>query len=127
MSCANRVHFLDHATPRSTTVSAPYAAACLRSHLGIRPLLSSRSTGSINAIRANAEFLEEPQLAADERTEMLAGISQEVLGMTELIDSFLLFARTGQALQLRNGEFAAVVERAVAGVKKHPDVRRVFN
>ncbi|MCU1248217.1 MAG: hypothetical protein JWQ49_1246 [Edaphobacter sp.] len=58
---------------------------------------------------------------------MLAGISQEVLGMTELIDSFLLFARTGQALQLRNGEFAAVVERAVAGVKKHPDVRRVFN
>ncbi len=80
---------------------------------------------SLSAVYANAEFLEYPAISAAERAELLAEVREAVGGMTELIDSLLLFSRTGQALQLSLEPVSSLIERALAMVKRHPDAQRV--
>lgn len=73
------------------------------------------------AVYANAEFLALAQLSEAERTEILSDIRNAVYGTTELIDSMLIFSRTGKAIRRSPEMMATLLERAVALVRKHPD------
>jgi signal transduction histidine kinase len=78
------------------------------------------------AVYANAEFLASPTLPASERAELYEEIQIAVNGTTDMLDSLLIFSRTGAALKKVPTEMATVVERAMALVKTHPDADRVM-
>jgi signal transduction histidine kinase len=80
---------------------------------------------SLTAIYANAELLERPDRCARARAELLLEIQEAVLAMTERIDSLLQFGRSGRKSPLIHKRVSAVVEKAVAAVKFHPDGRNV--
>src|ERR1700691_5554904 len=80
---------------------------------------------SITAIYANAEFLERHDLCASMRAELLLEIQEEVLAMTERIDSLLQFGSSGRKSPLVRARVSLVVEKAVAAVKVHLDGRNV--
>jgi signal transduction histidine kinase len=77
------------------------------------------------AVYANAEFLASPALPASERAELFDEIRLAVNGTTDMLDSLLLFGRTGAALQRVPTSMAALVNRAVALVRTHPDAESV--
>jgi signal transduction histidine kinase len=77
------------------------------------------------AVYANAEFLASPVLPANERAELFDEIRLAVNGTTDMLDSLLIFGRTGAALQRVQTSMTAVVNRAVALVRAHPDAERV--
>jgi len=79
----------------------------------------------LSAVYANAEFLGYDSVGPDERLELLAEIRQGVRGMTDLIDSLLLFSRTGQSLQLSFESLPFLAERAIGMVRAHPDAQNV--
>jgi signal transduction histidine kinase len=77
------------------------------------------------AVYANAEFLASPTLPADERAELFEEIRLAVIGTTDMLDSLLLFGSTGSALRRVSIPMLAIVERAVALVRTHPDAAGV--
>jgi signal transduction histidine kinase len=77
------------------------------------------------AVYANAEFLASPILPSSERAELFEEIRLAVLGTTDMLDSLLIFSRTGSALHLMPATIASIVERALAVVRSHPDAERV--
>jgi signal transduction histidine kinase len=77
------------------------------------------------AVYANAEFLSSPSLPASERIELYEEIRLAVNGTTDMLDSLLIFSRTGNALQRVPASVSSLVERVVALVKTHPDALRV--
>lgn len=77
------------------------------------------------AVYANAEFLASPALPASERAELFDEIRLAVNGTTDMLDSLLIFGRTGAALQRVQTSMTALVNRAVALVRTHPDAERV--
>ncbi|HEY4049593.1 MAG TPA: HAMP domain-containing sensor histidine kinase [Acidobacteriaceae bacterium] len=79
----------------------------------------------LSAVYANAEFLGYSSADDKDRTELLGEIRMAVQEMTELIDSLLMFSRTGKALHLSSESLAVVVERAVSLVRAHPDGGKV--
>jgi signal transduction histidine kinase len=79
----------------------------------------------LSAVYANAEFLGYDSGNAQERVELLTEIRQGVRGMTDLIESLLLFSRTGQPLQLSWESLPFLVERSVGLVRAHPDAQNV--
>ncbi len=79
----------------------------------------------LSAVYANAEFLGYDSAGPQERMELLAEIREGVRGMTDLIESLLLFSRTGKSLQLGWESLASVVDRSLALVRAHPDARNV--
>lgn len=79
----------------------------------------------LTSMYANAEFLSMEGTNATEREEMLDEVKTAVSGMTDLLDSLLVFGRTGMALQTRLVDLVEVVERAVARVRTHPEARNV--
>lgn len=79
----------------------------------------------LSAVYANAEFLGYNAADPQERMELLAEIRKGVRGMTELIESLLLFSRTGKSLQLGWEPVASLVEHALVRVRAHPDARNV--
>jgi signal transduction histidine kinase len=79
----------------------------------------------LSAIYANAEFMSLPQVGADERSELLMEVREGVQGMTDLIESLLLFSRTGQALNLHSESIASLIERTVHTMRRHPECREV--
>jgi signal transduction histidine kinase len=73
------------------------------------------------SVYANAEFLASSPLSESERNEILMDIRTAVHGTTELIESMLIFSRTGAAIR-RSHELAAnLLERAMTLVRAHPD------
>jgi len=80
---------------------------------------------SLTAIYANAEFLGGDDICASERADLLLGIQEAVLAMTERIDSLLRFGSSGRESPLVRARVSMVVEKAVAAVKFHPDGRNV--
>jgi signal transduction histidine kinase len=80
---------------------------------------------SLTAIYANAEFLERHDICASARPDLLFEIQEAVLEMTERIDSLLQFGSSGRKNPLVRDRVSWVVERAVAGVKFHPNGRNV--
>lgn len=76
------------------------------------------------AVYANAEFLSSGGLSETDRAEILADIRAAVYGTTELLESMLIFSRTGSAIRRSREMVAGLLERAVALVRKHPDAGR---
>lgn len=79
----------------------------------------------LSAVYANAEFLGYDAASPSERAELLAEVRLGVEGMTELIDSLLLFSRTGQAIQPTYESLPFLIERALHMVRAHPDAKDV--
>src|ERR1700678_4780780 len=80
---------------------------------------------SLTAIYANAEFLERGDMCASERSDLLLEIQEAVLAMKERIDSLLQFGTSGRKTWLVHERVSAVVEKAVAAAKFHPDGQNV--
>jgi signal transduction histidine kinase len=79
----------------------------------------------LSAVYANAEFLGSWAIGPEERAELLAEVKMGVTGMTELIESLLIFSRTGQHLQPNYESLSLVAERAISMVRAHPDAQNV--
>jgi signal transduction histidine kinase len=73
------------------------------------------------SVYANAEFLASSPLSDAERNEILLDIRAAVHGTTELIESMLIFSRTGAAIRHAHELTATLLERAVTLVRAHPD------
>ena len=87
--------------------------------------LSHDMRHSLTAIYANAEFLERSDLCSSVRDNLLLEIQEQVLEMTERIDSLLQFGRSGRKNPFVHASVSSVVEKAAAAVKFHPDGRNV--
>jgi signal transduction histidine kinase len=77
------------------------------------------------AIYANSEFLASDRLSSKERAEIFADIRAAVLGTTDMIESLLIFSRTGSNARRSPELMATLLERAVALVRAHPDAEEV--
>lgn len=77
------------------------------------------------AVYANAEFLASPMLPANERAELFEEIRLAVNGTTDMLDTLLIFGRTGAGLQRIPFTMDSLVDRAVALVRTHPDTEGV--
>jgi signal transduction histidine kinase len=77
------------------------------------------------AVYANAEFLASPVLPANERAELFDEIRLAVNGTTDMLDSLLIFGRTGAALQRVETSMTALANRAAVLVRTHPDAEGV--
>jgi signal transduction histidine kinase len=79
----------------------------------------------LSAIYANAEFLANPKIPGEEREELLEDVRAGVQGMTDMLDSLLVFSRTGMVLHLQQESLAALIERTIGAIRSHPDARGV--
>jgi signal transduction histidine kinase len=79
----------------------------------------------LSAIYANAEFLANPKIPGEEREDLLEDVRDGVQGMTDMLDSLLVFSRTGMALQLQPEPLVALIARAVGAIRSHPEARGV--
>jgi len=79
----------------------------------------------LTSMYANAEFLSVEGRSQAVREEMLDEVKTAVVGMTDLLDSLLVFGRTGMALQRRALDPAELLARSVARVKTHPEARGI--
>jgi signal transduction histidine kinase len=77
------------------------------------------------AIYANAEFLASERFSPKERAEIFAEIRAAVTGTTEMLESLLIFSRTGTSIRRQPELMATLVERAAALVRTHPDAAGV--
>jgi signal transduction histidine kinase len=77
------------------------------------------------AIYANAEFLASDRFSPKERAEIFAEIRAAVGGTTEMLESLLIFSRTGASVRRQPELIATLVERATALVRTHPDAEGV--
>ncbi|HZC42963.1 MAG TPA: ATP-binding protein [Acidobacteriaceae bacterium] len=78
------------------------------------------------AIYANAEFLASAALSELERSEIFADIRTAVHGTTELLESLLIFSRTGSAVRRSEVPLATLVERSMMLLRSHPDAAGVI-
>jgi signal transduction histidine kinase len=76
------------------------------------------------AIYANSEFLASGRLSDEERTEILTEIRSAVDGTTELLESLLIFSRSGPGIRRSHQLVATLVDRAVGLVRSHPDAAK---
>jgi len=77
------------------------------------------------AIYANSEFLASHRLSEKERTEIFADIRAAVHGTTDMIESLLIFSRTGPSMRRSPELMSRLLERAVALVRAHPDAEGI--
>jgi signal transduction histidine kinase len=77
------------------------------------------------AIYANSEFLASDKLPVSDRNEVLLEIRAAVDGTTEMLESLLMFSRTGTGLPRTQQAIAALAERAMSLVRAHPDAAGV--
>jgi len=80
----------------------------------------------LSAVYANAEFLASSPLSEAERSEILSDIHLAVHGTTELIESMLIFSRTGTATRRSHVLMSSLLERAMALVRIHPDAENII-
>jgi signal transduction histidine kinase len=79
----------------------------------------------LSAIYANAEFLSNPATPSLERDELMLDVQLAVQGMTDVLESLLVFSRTGKSLHPTYESFNALVERAVGLIRTHPEAHGV--
>jgi signal transduction histidine kinase len=79
----------------------------------------------LSAMYANAEFMSAGSLSQPEREELFQEVQDAVQGMTDLLDSLLLFTQTGRALHPEYQSIAVILQRAVNMVRSHPAARDV--
>ena len=76
-------------------------------------------------IYANAEFLVGDKISPKDRAEIFADIRTAVLGTTDMIESLLIFSRTGAGIRRSPELMATLVEHAVAMIRTHPDAEGI--
>jgi signal transduction histidine kinase len=84
----------------------------------------------LSAMYANAEFMSDGAIPQSERDDLLEEVRIAVQGMTDLLDSLLLFTQTGRALYPEYQSLDTIVENAANMVRSHPasrDVKIVLN
>jgi signal transduction histidine kinase len=79
----------------------------------------------LSAMYANAEFMSDGNISQFEREELMLEVKSAVQGMTDLLDSLLLFTQTGRALHPEYESIALMIQRAVSMVRSHPAGRDV--
>jgi signal transduction histidine kinase len=79
----------------------------------------------LSAMYANAEFMSDGAIPQSEREDLLLEVRTAVQGMTDLLDSLLLFTQTGRALHPEYQSIDVVVENAANMVRAHPGSRDV--
>jgi signal transduction histidine kinase len=77
------------------------------------------------SVYANSEFLASSPLSELERSEILSDIRTAVHGTTELIESMLIFSRTGAAIRRSHELVSTLLERALSLLHAHPDAAGV--
>jgi signal transduction histidine kinase len=77
------------------------------------------------AVYANSEFLAAGKLPESERNEILTEIRTAVNGTTDLLESLLMFSRTGSPGPRSVHSLTFVVEKAVSMARAHPDAAAV--
>jgi signal transduction histidine kinase len=76
-------------------------------------------------IYANSEFLTLDQFSSKERMEIFADIRTAVLGTTDMIESLMIFSRTGAGISRTPELLTTLLDRAIALVRAHPDAEGV--
>ena len=79
----------------------------------------------LSAMYANAEFMSDGSISQSEREELMMEVQTAVQGMTDLLESLLLFTQTGRALHPEYESVALMIQRAVSMVRSHPSSRDV--
>jgi|SRR5580658_1607334 signal transduction histidine kinase len=79
----------------------------------------------LSAVYANAEFMSQSGSSEPERDELMAEVKLAVQGMTEILESLLIFSRTGTSLHPTYESLNVLIERAVALLHMHPDAHLV--
>lgn len=79
----------------------------------------------LSAMYANAEFLSDERLPQEEREDLFQEVKIAVQGMTDLLDSLLLFTRTGRALQPSPASLVELAQHSAGLVRSHPAARDV--
>jgi signal transduction histidine kinase len=79
----------------------------------------------LSAVYANAEFLSHAGASELEREELMADIKLAVQGMTETLESLLIFSRTGTSLHPTYESLNVLIERSVGMLRLHPDAQHV--
>ena len=79
----------------------------------------------LSAMYANAEFMSNGNISQPEREELMLEVQTAVQGMTDLLESLLLFTQTGRALHPEHESIALMIQRAVSMVRSHPGSRDV--
>jgi signal transduction histidine kinase len=77
------------------------------------------------AIYANAEFLASDRFSEKERADIFGEVRSAVSGTTEMIESLLIFSRTGAGIRRQPELMATLLERATTLVRTHPDAEGV--
>jgi signal transduction histidine kinase len=77
------------------------------------------------AVYANSEFLASGRLNEEERTEILTEIRTAVDGTTELLESLLIFSRSGPGIRRSPQLVATLMDHAISMVRAHPDAVNV--
>jgi signal transduction histidine kinase len=76
-------------------------------------------------IYANAEFLVGDRVSPKDRAEIFADIRTAVLGTTDMIESLLIFSRTGASIRRSPELMVTLLEHAVALMRVHPDAEGI--
>jgi signal transduction histidine kinase len=79
----------------------------------------------LSAMYANAEFMSDGNISQAEREELMLEVKTAVQGMTDLLESLLLFTQTGRALHPEFESIALMIQRAVSMARSHPGSRDV--
>jgi signal transduction histidine kinase len=136
---------VNHRIPRYGTqevleLSAAFASMRSESQHAHRALLESERLATIGrmassvshdfrhylaTIYANSEFLAGDQFSLKERAEIFADIRTAVLGTTDMIESLLIFSRTGASIRRSPEMMATLLDRATALLRAHPDAEGV--
>ena len=129
-----------HGTQEVRQLSAAFAAMRREIQQANRALLESERLATIGrmassvshdlrhylaAIYANSEFLASDRLPERERAEIFADIRAAVHGTTDMIESLLIFSRTGAGVRRSPELMATLLENAAVLVRAHPDAENV--
>ncbi len=79
----------------------------------------------LSAVYANAEFLSHSGASEREREELMEEVKVAVQGMTETLESLLIFSRTGTSLHPTYESLNVLIERSVGMLRMHPDAQHV--
>jgi signal transduction histidine kinase len=79
----------------------------------------------LSAMYANAEFMSSETIPQLEREELMLEVKAAVKGMTDMLDSLLLFTQTGRTLHPEFAPIAHLLQRSVSMVRSHPGIRDV--
>jgi signal transduction histidine kinase len=129
-----------HGTQEVRQLSTAFARMRSEIHKANRAVLESERLATIGrmassvshdlrhylaAIYANAEFLASDRFSPRERAEIFSDIRAAVIGTTDMLESLLIFSRTGTSIRRTPELMAALLERATALVRAHPDAEGV--